>query len=93
MLSFVSHSPQCPTQSCYSGNTEAKQQLQHQRFMGASTQPDAEWHHPGVQGKHNFNSFTQRLHSMYKSIEMIYKHTPVTEMICRRNSLLTVYVS
>ncbi len=51
-LSPASHSSQCPTQSCYSGNSEAKQQLQHQRRLGASTQRNAERHHPGVQGKH-----------------------------------------
>lgn len=52
MLFPTSHSPQRPTQSSYSGNGEAKQQLQHQRLLGASTQWDAERHHPGVQGKH-----------------------------------------
>lgn len=48
----TSHSPQCPTQSCYSGSNEARQQHQHQHLLGASTQRDAERHHPGVQGKH-----------------------------------------
>lgn len=52
MLSPTIHSPQCPTQRCYSDNSETKQRLQHQRLLGAPTQPDAEWHHPGVQGKH-----------------------------------------
>lgn len=33
-----SYSPQCSASSCYSDNSEARQQLQHQRLLGASTQ-------------------------------------------------------
>lgn len=47
-----SHSPQRPASICYSGNSEAWQQLQRQRLLGASTQRDAQRHHPGVQGKY-----------------------------------------
>lgn len=47
----VCPSPQCPTKSSYSGNSEAKQRLQHQCLLGASAQRHAERHHPGIQGE------------------------------------------
>lgn len=52
MLFPTSFSPQCPTQSCYSGNSEAEQQLQRHHLLGAPTQRDAERRYPGVPGKH-----------------------------------------